>query len=210
MRLITATNRHVPESHDIDGVIGSEPNAIYALWHGQHLLAVALMPHWLKTVALVSRSADAELNALVAQKFGIETARGSGGRPDQQKLGKGGARGLLAMKKALDAGKAACMIADIPGGTPRSAGMGIITLARISGRPIVPIAIASSRRLVLDKSRDKTTINLPFGHICVLFGKPVYVPGDAAEDELELCRQRLTEDMNAITEQAYQKVDNIR
>ena len=76
---------------------------------------------------------------------------------------KGGAQALIALKKVLDAGSNVCMIADIPHGTPRQAGMGIVMLARISGRPVVPIAMATSRRKVLEKTWDKTTINLPFG-----------------------------------------------
>lgn len=208
MRFVTGTNRFSRGCHDIDAIIASEPNAIFALWHGQHLLAPALMPRWLKTVALVSRSRDAEINALVAQKFGIETARGSGGRADQQMSGKGGARALIALKKALETGKAVCMIADIPGGTPRDAGLGIVTLARISGRPIVPIAVASSRRIVLEKTRDKTTVNLPFGHICAIFGKPIMVPPEADDGEMEELRAHVTEVMNAITAEAYQKVDD--
>lgn len=208
LRLTTGTNWLASGSHDVDAVIASESNAIFALWHGQHLIAPALMPRWLKTVALFSRSSDAEINALVAQKFGIETARGSGGRPDQQTLGKGGARALILLRKALDAGKAVCMIADIPGGTPREAGQGIVTLAKISGRRIVPVAIASSRRLVLEKTRDKTTINLPFGHICVIFGDPICVPEDADENMMEQSRRQVTDVMNEITEEAYRKVDN--
>ncbi len=207
MRLTAGTNRLMPEGHDADAVIGAEPNAIYALWHGQHLMAPALMPKWMKTVALVSRSADAEINALVAQKFGIETARGSGGRSDQQMLGKGGARALIQLKKALAAGKAVCMIADIPGGEPRDAGLGIVTLGKISGRPIIPLALASSRRLVLKKTRDKTTINLPFGQICVIFGEPIFVPEDAGDDMMEKIRVQVTDAMNAVTSEAYRKVD---
>ena len=208
MRLTTATNGFVRASHDIDGTIGADPNSIFALWHGQHLLAPALMPRWLKTAALVSRSRDAELNALVAQKFGIDTVRGSGGRSDQRALGKGGAKALIVLKKALESGSAVCMIADVPGGTPRSAGLGIITLAKISGRPIIPVAIASSRRRVLEKTRDKTTINLPFGHICVIFGKSVFVPGDADDLLMEDVRETLTRQMNEITDEAYSKADD--
>ncbi len=208
MRLTAVSNRQVPDSHDIDGIIGASPNSIFALWHGQHLMAPALMPRWLDTLALVSRSRDAELNALVAQRFGIETARGSGGRADQRLHGKGGARALILMRKALEAGRAVCMIADVPGGTPRSAGQGIVALAKISGRPIIPIAIASSRRIVLAKTRDKTTINLPFGRICVQFGQPVFVSGDADEESMEKIRQTLTDDMNTLTDDAYRKVDN--
>ena len=82
---------------------------------------------------MVSRSADAEMNALVIEKIGIEAVRGSGGRDSSQQVEKGGARALIALKKALDAGNNVAMIADIPHGTPREAGLGIVTLARLSG-----------------------------------------------------------------------------
>ena len=114
---------------------------------------------------MVSRSADAEMNALVIEKIGFEAVRGSGGRDSTKHLEKGGARALIALKKALDGGKNVAMIADIPHGTPREAGLGIVTLARLSGRPILPIALATSRRKVIEKSWDKTTINLPFGRM---------------------------------------------
>ena len=53
---------------------------IIALWHGQHLLTPGFYPRGAGCVAMVSRSADAELNALVVEKFGFEAVRGSGGR----------------------------------------------------------------------------------------------------------------------------------
>ena len=77
---------------------------------------------------------------------------------------------LIALKRALDGGKNVAMIADIPHGTPREAGLGIVTLARLSGRPILPIALATSRRKVIEKSWDKTTINLPFGRASLTVG----------------------------------------
>ena len=83
---------------------------------------------------MVSRSADAEMNALVIEKIGFQAVRGSGGRENTKHLEKGGARALIALKKALDAGNNVAMIADIPHGTPREAGLGIVTLARLSGR----------------------------------------------------------------------------
>ena len=117
---------------------------------------------------MVSRSADAELNAMVVEKFGIEAVRGSGGRDHSRHLDKGGARALIALKKALDAGKNVAMIADIPHGKPREAGMGVILLARLSGRPIIACAVTTSRRKVLERTWDKTTIGLPFGRSAVV------------------------------------------
>ena len=78
-----------------------EPGII-ALWHGQHLLTPAYYPKGRPLVAMVSRSADAELNALMLEKFGIEAVRGSGGRDSTRHLDKGGAKALIALKKSLD------------------------------------------------------------------------------------------------------------
>ena len=89
--------------------------AIIALWHGQHLLTPAYLPKRKPLVAMVSRSADAELNALMLEKFGIEAVRGSGGRDNRQASRQGrGASALIALKKSLAAGKNVAMIADIP------------------------------------------------------------------------------------------------
>src|SRR5690606_32406142 len=174
---------------------------------GQHLLMPAVYPSPLPLVAMVSRSADAEINALLIEKFGIEAVRGSGGRDNARHLDKGGAKALIALKKALTGGKNVCMIADIPHGTPRESGMGIILLAKLSGRPIFPAALATSRRKVLERSWDKTTINLPFGHSALAVGEPVLVSADADETEMERKRQELTVQLNMATAEAYRLVD---
>ena len=211
MRFIRLTNRTVAGSVRFEGSEYEklEPGII-ALWHGQHLLMPAAYPSRRPLVAMVSRSADAELNAQMIERFGIETVRGSGGREDARHLDKGGAKALIALKKALTAGKNVCMIADIPHGTPREAGMGVVLLAKLSGRPIFPAALATSRRKVLEKSWDKTAINLPFGRLAVTAGRPVHVPPDADEAETERKRRELTGELNATTAAAYRLVDGTR
>lgn len=208
VRLVRLTNRVVDGSARISGGAYAEfEPGIIALWHGQHLLTPAYYPKGRSLVAMVSRSADAELNALMIEKFGIEAVRGSGGRDSSRHLDKGGAKALIALKKSLTAGKNVAMIADIPHGTPRDAGLGIVLLARLSGRPILPAAIATSRRKVLEKSWDKTTINLPFGRSSIIVGAPVFVPADADEAEMERKRQEVTASLNAATAEAYRLVD---
>ena len=83
---------------------------------------------------------------------------GSGGRPGASSSQKGGARALIALRRCLADGIGVCMIADVPKGTPREAGLGIVTLARISGRPVLPSAAVTSRRHVVESSWDKTTV----------------------------------------------------
>ena len=208
VRLVGLTNRVVEGSAQFSGGAYAEfEPGIIALWHGQHLLTPAYYPKGRPLVAMVSRSADAELNALMIEKFGIEAVRGSGGRDSARHLDKGGAKALIALKRSLTAGKNVAMIADIPHGTPRDAGLGIVLLARLSGRPILPAAIATSRRKVLEKSWDKTTINLPFGRCAIILGTPVQVPANADEAEMERKRQELTASLNAATAEAYRLVD---
>jgi lysophospholipid acyltransferase (LPLAT)-like uncharacterized protein len=207
LRLINRTNPILPECRaEMDANARHAP-VITALWHGQHIMGPFLRPRGLPFVALFSRSADAELNAEVARKLGFEIVRGSGGRQQAQNLDKGGAKALLALKKALGTGKSVAMIADIPHGRPREAGLGIITLARISGRPILPVAYASSRRRVLERTWDKTTLNLPFGKAAVALGDPIHVAADASEAEMEEKRRQLTDALNAATAKAYGIVD---
>lgn len=201
--LIRLTTRPAPGSvQEIGEFAGFEP-FILALWHGQHIAAPIAYPGGRQLVALFSRSADAELNARVAERMGIEVVRGSGGRADKSAYGdKGGARALIQLKRSLDQGKNVCMIADIPHGTPRDAGQGVILLASLSGRPILPVAITTSRRKVLERTWDKTTINLPFGRRATVVGEPIFVPAKADSAELEARRVELTNALNEATGKA--------
>ena len=136
--------------------------------------------------------------------------RGSGGRVGRRRADKGGARALIALKRALQAGKNVCMIADIPHGKPRDAGMGVILLGRVSGRPIFGVAVATSRRKVLERTWDRTTINLPFGRAAVIVSEPVHVPADADDAEMERKRQELTAAIDGATARAYALLDGAR
>lgn len=207
IRLVNVTNKTAAGSDDIQKVVLDYTPAIAAIWHGQHLLAPAINPCSNKMVALFSRSADAEINARVAEKLGFGVIRGSGGRAGVQNTEKGGARALIALKKTLDAGTNVAMIADIAHGAPREAGLGIVTLAKVSGRPIVPIALATSRRKVLEKTWDKTTINLPFGRKALAVGAPIHVASNATAQEMEEKRQEVTASLNEVTLRAYRLAD---
>jgi hypothetical protein len=98
------------------------------------------------------------------------------------------------------------MTADISNLAPRRAGLGIVSLARVSGRPIIPIAYASSRRIDIT-SWDRATINLPFSRAVCAVGEIVEVPPDAGDDLLEAKRLEVENALNAATERAYALAD---
>jgi len=202
LKLVFHTNRWVVEPADPIDIVRPLLPAIGAVWHGQHIL-LPVIPFGLKASVMISKSIDGEITARVAQAFGAKTIRASGGRDPRRWLEKGGMIGFIEMLQALEAGDNVVQTADVPKGTPRVVGAGIIALARRSGRPIVPIAVASSRRVVLSKAWDRTTLNLPFGASAIVMGEPIHVAPDGGEAELEDARKRLQSELNRITVRAY-------
>ncbi len=87
----------------------------------------------------------------------------------------------------------------------RVVGLGIIMLARESGRPIMPFAMVTSRFIRL-KNWDSTTINLPFGRGAVVGIEHVYVPPDADAETMEKLRLQVEALLNEATRRAYKAV----
>jgi len=179
---------------------------IFAMWHGQHYMLPFARIFDFDARVLISRSYDGEINALVAEKLGVKTIRGSTARDPSRMMEKGALAGFLEMKAALEEGACVSMTADISNLAPRHAGLGIVRLAKASGRPIVPIAYASSRRIDV-KSWDRTTVNLPFSRAVVAAGEPVHVPEDADAALLEQMRTKVEANLNEATARAYRIVD---
>ena len=197
------TNSWQVEPEDaLDKVQGDVP-VIAAVWHGQHVLLPAI-PMGLKASVMISRSLDGEITARVAEAYGNKTIRASGGRDARHTLRKGALKGFLEMLSALRDGQNVMQTADIPKGIPRRAGPGIVALAQKSGRPILPLAVASSRRWQLPKSWDLTTISKPFGKSAIVIGKPIWVKSDANQKELEEARLQVQTSLDQITLRAYE------
>jgi len=204
LRLVWHTTRFAIEPADAYERIPRHAPIILAFWHGQHFLTPFIKPKNLRAKVLISRHRDGEINAVAAERLGIETVRGSGTHgTDFAK--KGGVFGFNALVHALKDGINVAMTADVPK-VSRVAGLGIVKLAQLTGRPIYPVAIATRRRIVLD-NWDRTTINLPFGRGAGVAGAPIYVPADADSETLELARRAVEEALDAATARAYELAD---
>jgi lysophospholipid acyltransferase (LPLAT)-like uncharacterized protein len=186
---------------------------ILATWHGQHFLVPFLRRPKDKVAVLVSRHRDGEINAEVLRRLGSGLIRGSGivpgsGEHWRRFMLKRGAIALREMARALASGTTIVMTADVPKKS-RHAGRGIIALAQMSGRPIYPVAAATSRRFELD-SWDKAAVNLPFSKGVFVAGDPIFVPADIDKRQAEQYRQKVEDALNAVTERAYAIVDERR
>lgn len=204
LRLVWHSSRQIIEPANIYDIV--QMPAIIAMWHGQHFLAPFIKKKEAKHRAkvLISRHRDGELNARAAEKLGIGTIRGSGSHAGEFHR-KGGAAAFAPMLTALEEGYNMALTADVPK-ISRVAGMGIVKLAQHSGKPIYPVAMASSRRIEL-KNWDRTAINLPFGRIAMVAGDPIYVARDADAATLEAARQQIEQALNNVTARAYAIVD---
>ena len=201
LKLVKRLNRFVVEPSGLDDCLGAYHPLIAAMWHGQHLMApFARASQMTQACAMVSRHRDAGLQAAALRWLNVEPVRGSGARGDKVRE-KGGAKALITLRNKLEGGASIAMTADVPK-VARVAGMGIVTLARISGRPILPVAVVTSRRLDF-KSWDRASIGLPFGRGAIVVGAPLYVAAEASQAQREAARLAVQEGLDAAHARAY-------
>ena len=200
LRLVQKTNSWIMEPADAYDRIGPMMPVIAAMWHGQHF-----MIHFAKrpqdpAASLVSRSGDGEINAVALRRLGVRAIRGSGARGRDYRE-KGGVSALRGMLRALEGGEMVVMTADVPK-IARVCGDGIVTLARLSGRPIVPVAVVTSRRFVL-RNWDRSTLGKPFGRGAMVLGEPVFVAADADERAVVEARRAVERELDRVHARAY-------
>jgi lysophospholipid acyltransferase (LPLAT)-like uncharacterized protein len=203
LRLVWKTSSLTLEPLDFYRRYESQQPVIIAMWHGQHFLLPFLRRHY-RIKVLISRHTDGEINAIAAERLGIGTVRGSGDHGRRFQI-KGGVAGFKGMLESLAEGWNMALTADVPK-VSRVAGRGIVKLAHESGRPIFPVSLATSRRMVLD-NWDRSEINLPFSRAAIVVGEPVRVPEDADAQTLEQARDAVERSLNAATERSHTLVD---
>ena len=188
--LLTSLTVRVRVTGEETARLVDENSVILAFWHSR----IFYMPwhfRWQsKWQILVSPSSDGDIIAGILMLFGFNRVRGSSFQSPT--------RALLALAKRVRKGASAAMIADGSRGPANVAQQGSAALAKLTGRPVVPIAFGAEKMKRLN-SWDKTIIPLPFTRINMVYGNPVYVDRRAGEKELEEKRAELEKELNRIT-----------
>jgi lysophospholipid acyltransferase (LPLAT)-like uncharacterized protein len=198
LRLVWKTNRFVVDPPDAYERFDADLPAIVVFWHGQHFMTPFISrKHRVKVI--ISRHRDGEINAVAAERLGIGTIRGSGSQ-DGDFHRRGGARAFRAMLEALAEGTIVASTADVPK-VSRVASLGIVKLAAVSGRPIYPVAITTSRYKQFD-TWDRSVLSLPFGRGAIVWGDRITVARDADEVAQEAARLAVEEAVNRVTRRA--------
>jgi 3-deoxy-D-manno-octulosonic-acid transferase len=202
IRLVYNTSEVRRDPPDTDAKLFSEHPQIFAMWHGQFGMLPKIKPDRPADVAaMVARHGDAELIAGVLSRFDMRLIRGAGAA--YRRRDRGGAAAFRESLKALQQGTTVAMTADVAPGPARKAGSGIVMLAKLSGRPIVPCAMATSRYVTFN-NWSAFTINLPFSKLGIVVGDPVRVPIDADSTALEAARIAVERGLNQATARAYE------
>lgn len=201
LRLVRRTNAWISEPADIDAAVAGKTPVIVAMWHGQHLMISYARPKSIVSMgALISRSADGDMQAAALRRLGVRAIRGSGGG-GKRSADKGGAVALLEMARLLQGGMSIAMTADAPK-RARICAPGIAMLAKVTGRPIAPTAVVTSKRFDFD-TWDRASLGKPYGVGAIVIGDLIEVAGDADEAMLAAARARVEAGLDAAHARAY-------
>jgi lysophospholipid acyltransferase (LPLAT)-like uncharacterized protein len=203
LRFVWNTSSLKLEPADLYDTVDDEIPFILTFWHGQHFLMPFVMKPHHRGKVMISRHADADINAITAEAFGVGTIRGSGSH-GRDFLRKGGISATKIAIDTLKSGVSIAMTADVPK-ISRVAGLGVVTVARYSRRPIFPIAIATRNRIVAN-SWDRASIHLPFGPAAMVVGERIEVAPDADDAALESARALVKARLDEVTARAEELV----
>jgi lysophospholipid acyltransferase (LPLAT)-like uncharacterized protein len=166
---------------------------IFCFWHGRILMMPYAWERRDRAHMLISQHRDGQIIARTVEHFGIRTIAGSTQR--------GGAAALRTMLKVLRAGDCVGITPDGPRGPRMRASDGIVNVARMAGRPIIPMTFGACRRKVVP-SWDRFVVPLPFSRGVFVWGDPIEVPRDMDDAAVEAARVKVEESLNAITAEA--------
>ena len=170
---------------------------IFCAWHNRLPFSLVLYQTWAeragasaRLAAIVSASRDGAMMARVLELFGVEPARGSSSR-----------RGFQAMLELAEWSRRGYDIAftsDGPRGPAYQMKPGVIALAQMTGRAIVPASYQLTRKITL-RSWDRFQIPLPFSTCTFKLGAPISVPRSFRDEEREQVRLKVEAELRRLT-----------
>lgn len=163
---------------------------IFVFWHGQ-LLPLVHYHRREGIVVLVSEHADGEYITRIIRRNGFGAVRGSSTR--------GATRGLRGLIRAARAGHDLALTPDGPRGPARAFKPGALAVGRVTGLPLIPMAVAASSVWRLG-SWDGFLVPKPFSVVRIDYLPPVRVPRRAGKEELERLGTELGAALNDATD----------
>src|ERR1044071_3246116 len=117
--------------------------------------------------AMVSASKDGGFLTAILECFKVKPVRGSSSLR--------GSQALLELTSWAERGYDLAITPDGPRGPRYVVQEGVMTLAQLTGLPIVPFSFSAHWKICL-KSWDGFQVPLPFSRVDLSLGKPIFVP----------------------------------
>ena len=191
IRLLQATvRRRYLNREALDRAASQSGAQIYVFWHSR-LVFIRFAYFGGKGFVLQSQHRDSRMLGRVMSRFGLGQIWGSTTR--------GGMSAVREVLRKVKDGYSLAIAPDGPRGPQRRVQPGVITLARMTGVPIVPMTYSArpSRRL---GSWDRMTLPFPFGRAVFIYGEPMTVDRHADVAEEERLRVALEDELNRLTD----------
>jgi len=170
---------------------------IGAFWHGR-LLMMPIAYRGKKLSFLVSPHRDGQVVGKALKRLGFNPILGSTYRK--------GFSAFKKMAKALANGSDIGFVPDGPRGPRYRAQIGVIELAKRTGRPIIPLSFSASKKKILN-TWDQFLLPYPFSKGVFIWGDPIEVDPNGTRDHLEERRILLEKRLNELTEKADRYFD---
>ncbi|PYX19348.1 MAG: hypothetical protein DMG82_25785 [Acidobacteria bacterium] len=147
-----------------------------------------------------STSFDGEFTARMIRRFGFVPIRGSSSR--------GAVRGLLGMRKEIEAGYTVAFTIDGPRGPRFITKPGPVLLARSSKVPMAVFHIAIDRKWTLN-TWDRLLVPKPFSRALMRVGSLIPVPEDIGSADLEHYNALLQSSLDRVKAFAEANVERV-
>jgi lysophospholipid acyltransferase (LPLAT)-like uncharacterized protein len=171
--------------------------AIYCIWHNRLALCMPAYFNYVKKhnrtpgmAAMVSASKDGGFLTGILECFHVQPVRGSSSRR--------GPQALLELTTWAERGYDLAITPDGPRGPLYVVQEGVMSLAQLTGLPIVPVSYHANWKIRL-KSWDRFQIPLPFSRCEMIYATPIRVPREATDAQREQLRQQLETELRAIS-----------
>lgn len=180
--------------------IDAKQPVIVGAWHGRILMLARVRPRPKIAYVMISRHRDGEVISRAMGHFNFIGVRGSTDKEGAQN-DKGGRAALREMLGILKRGEVAFITPDGPRGPRMRASPGVVTLAQLSGAPVLPMSFSTRRRRLMN-SWDRFLFAWPFNRGVTVFGEPIPVPRDLKGEALEAKRREIEDAIMAVGAEA--------
>ncbi len=198
--------RIVGHSEHLLGLVDRGDSVVVACWHNRMFYFATYIYRYLlrnkfKLAMMSSDSKDGEIGATIGKYAGAKVVRGSSSRR--------GASGLRGLYRAIVKDKHSIIILpDGSKGPVYEAKVGVAALAKMTGKPILPVSCWASDYWRI-RSWDRMVFPKPFSRIMITVGDLIEVPRRADDEQLEVFRQRVQVELDELGFQAEKPFEKV-